>query len=642
MVVSLQQTLIIPQLPELPRILDITPDDATWLVTATLLTAAVATPIVSRTADMYGKRRMLVVSLAVLTAGSLIAVVGQTFPFLVAGRAMQGFASALIPVGISILRDELPKERVGQAIALMSGTLGIGSALGLPLSGVISQAFGWEAIFWFSATVGAALAVAVMLRVPESRVRTAGTFDVPGAILLSVALIALLLGISKGTSWGWLSSETVSAFVIAVVALAAWVPLELRVNQPMVDLRTLAIRPVLLTNIATLFVGISMYANMLVTTQILEVPEATGYGLGLPIALAGLTMVPSGLTMLAISPAAGVMLTRWGGKPTLLLGAAVMALAYLYRVLAGGSVWEIVVGVVAVSLGTALALAALPALVMNAVPITETASANGANTLVRYVGTSVSSAVIALIIVSQFVTVDGVDYPSESAIQTVFTMAAVAAAVAVVIVLFIPSMRRSSLSTAALTAQEPLVLPSTSGGAGTEQVVGGRVVLGTTEGMRRNAVVSIVTVEGKPIDWARADNEGRYRIALPGAGRYVAIANAQGWTPASRVFVFDGGSSIVDLLLTVPLAIAGVVTTDMVGHEGALVVLTRSGGEFVAATVSGPDGGYNFPLPPQGSYVVTAVDFDGDGAVSRKCTLATQSVELNLDLYADLDAEGDA
>ena len=185
--VALAQTLVVPLLPDFPGILGVTADDASWLVTATLLASAVATPIVSRSADMYGKRKMMVVCLAIMVAGSVMAAVGGSFVWLVIGRMLQGFASVLIPVGISIMRDELPKEKMGFAVALMSATLGIGSALGLPLAGVLYESLGWASIFWVSAAARRAAAPCRGPDVPESKVRTPGRFDYAGALVLSGA-----------------------------------------------------------------------------------------------------------------------------------------------------------------------------------------------------------------------------------------------------------------------------------------------------------------------------------------------------------------------------------------------------------------------------------------------------------------------
>ena len=227
-VVALQQTLVVPLLQEFSGILGVSRDDVSWLVTAALLTAAVATPIMSRLADMFGKRLMMLVCMVAMTAGSVIAAVGGVFLTVIIGRSLQGFAAAMIPIAISIMRDELPKEKVGSAVALMSATLGIGGALGLPLSGIIYENFGWHAIFWISAGTGTALTAGVWLVVSESSVLTRGRFDYLGAALLSVALTSLLLAISKGGTWGWGSEPVIVLLVVAVAALVVWFPYEMK------------------------------------------------------------------------------------------------------------------------------------------------------------------------------------------------------------------------------------------------------------------------------------------------------------------------------------------------------------------------------------------------------------------------------
>ena len=315
-VVALQQTMVVPLLPDFPGILGVSSDDASWLVTATLLTSAVATPIMSRLADMFGKRLMMIVCMVAMTVGSIIAAVGGAYLTLIIGRSLQGFAAALIPIGISIMRDELPREKVGSAVALMSATLGIGSALGLPMSGIIYENLGWAAIFWISAAAGVALIGGVLTLVPESTVRTQGRFDYLGALLLTIALTALLLAISKGGSWGWGSEQVIVLFVVAAGALLIWFPYELKVGQPLVDLRTSARRAVLLTNIASVLIGFAMFANLLLTTQQLQLPVSTGYGFGLPVITAGLAMVPSGLAMVLFAPVSGRLINRYGGRIT--------------------------------------------------------------------------------------------------------------------------------------------------------------------------------------------------------------------------------------------------------------------------------------------------------------------------------------
>ena len=624
MVSALQFTLVIPLLPEFPRLLDISASDSSWLVTATLLTAAVGTPIIARMADMYGKRRMLLVSLGAMILGSVICALEVSFVTMIVGRALQGFGAALIAVGISILRDKLPPERIGTAVALMSATMGIGSALGLPLAGVLSDWLGWHSIFWFGAVTGAVLVVALLVVVEESPVRTPGRFDVAGAVVLSAALVCLLLPISKGSAWGWGEPRVVGLLVASLLLLAVWVPLELRVNQPMVDLRTSAQRPVLMTNLASVFAGMAMFVNMLVTVQVLQQPVATGAGFGLGVTAAGLAMVPSGLAMVAMSPIAGWSLARWGGRAVLLVGAGLMGLTYVGRVFYADSVTAVVIGSTLVGIGTALAFAAMPTLIMSSVPITETASANGLNSLVRSIGTSLASTLVAAIMASYTVEVGGTYFATQGAFRAVLVLGAVAAAICVALAGLIPVDRRTHREQELARAQ---------GGEKQEAVVRGQIRLGRRDDRARGTIlVSVLDVHGEQLDWSRADNAGRYSVVLPGPGTYVVIANAIGWAPEATVFDFAGGEVEQDLTLAHELTVSGVVTSDGRPAAGALVALSEAMGKQVGSTHCDDAGRYVFQLPPIGRYVFTAYDAHTGRAQARKVSLTIESEVVDIDI----------
>ncbi|MET7773948.1 MFS transporter [Nocardia sp. NPDC005366] len=437
-VVALQHTLVVPLLLEFPTILGVDYASVSWLVTVTLLTASIATPILSRLADMFGKRLMMLVSLAAVVVGSLVAAVGGTFLTVLIGRGLQGLASALVPIAIAIMRDELPAREVAGATALMSATLGIGSALGLPLPGILYAHVGWQAIFLMSAVAGAVLFVAMLVVVPESLARTRRRFDTVGAVLLSTALVGLLLAITKGGTWGWTDPRTVIAAAVGIVMLAALVPVELRAGQPLVDLRTSGRRPVLLTNIAGLLVGVSMYANMLTTTQQLTMTTDSGYGSGLSVLTAGLCLVPAGLMMLVFSPVAALMIRRFGAGSTLVVGALILAVAYGARVLLHESVLLIAAGAAVVMVGTTIAYAAMPILIMGSVPITETASSNGLNALARAIGTAISSALISALLTTVTFEVMGRELPTLGAFQLVYVVAGSAALATAVVAAFLP------------------------------------------------------------------------------------------------------------------------------------------------------------------------------------------------------------
>jgi EmrB/QacA subfamily drug resistance transporter len=631
-VVALQQTMVIPLLPDFPSILGVSADDASWLVTATLLTSAVATPIMSRLADMFGKRLMMIVCMIAMTVGSVLAAVIGSYLTVIIGRSLQGFAAALIPIGISIMRDELPKEKVGSAVALMSATLGIGAALGLPLSGLIFEHLGWQAIFWISAATGAVLIVGVLSLVSESTVRTKGRFDYLGAVLLSVALTALLLGISKGGSWGWVSQPVVGLFIVTLAVLVIWVPYELKVGQPLVDLRTSARRPVLLTNIASILAGFAMFANLLLTTQQLQLPEATGYGFGLSVITAGLAMVPSGLAMVLFAPVSGGMINRYGGRITLIAGAAIMGVAYIGRVYYSSTVLAVIIGSTLVGIGTAIAYAAMPTLIMASVPITETASANGLNALLRAVGTSTSSAAVAAVLGSVTIQVGPARLPSLTAFQDVYWMAGLGALAACAVAWYIPAARRAAagehVPLEALTAQGV-----TRAGENREIVVHG-TVRQLDNSPAYPAVVTVVTTEGTPVDWSRGDDDGRYSVVLPGPGKYLVLANARGWVPRAEVFEFVDETSSQHITLMDRLTLSGTVSCGGRSVPGALVTVSEASGQVFQSVRADETGSYCMPLPPAGRYIVTMLEPNTLQAHARKVVLDVRSAVIDLDAPA--------
>lgn len=442
---ALQQTAVVPVLSDLPRLLDTSPDNTSWVVTAALLSGAVATPIVARLADMYGKRLMMIVSLAVMVAGSVVGAFGDTLILAIVARALQGVGVALIPVGIAVMRDELPPERVPLGVALMSATLAIGAGAGLPLAGFVVAHLDWHAIFWVTGIAGAVMLVVVPLVLNPSPDVSRGSFDVPGALVLALGLTAVLLAVTKGGQWGWSAPATLVCAGGGLSALVALVPLELRSRTPLVNMRIAARPSVLFVNVASVLLGFAMFVNLLVSTQLLQLPPATGFGSGLDAAGAGFWLAPSSLMFGIMAPVAAGLTRRAGAEATLLVGAAGMAAAYVARVALSHELWQIVAGSVLVAAGTSLTFAAMPTLIMRAVPVTETASANGLNTLLRSVGTSSSSAATAAVTTMGLQSIGGAWFPSFVSLATMFWIAAGGAAGAAVIAVVLWTTRRPSV-----------------------------------------------------------------------------------------------------------------------------------------------------------------------------------------------------
>ncbi|MCV7359749.1 MFS transporter [Mycolicibacterium fluoranthenivorans] len=439
--VSLMQTLIIPLVPELPKLLDTDPANASWAITATLLTAAVATPVFGRLGDIYGPKRVLIACALLLTAGSLVCAVTSSLVPFIAGRGLQGLAIPIIPLGISVLRASVPAEKVGAAMGLMSSSLGVGGALGLPLSAAIAQHFTWHALFWVAAGLGVgALAMFVFL-VPSVPATSTDRLDPLGALLLAAGLVTLLLGITKGRAWGWTSATTTGMFASSLVVFALFAVWQLRFDSPIVDLRTTVRRPVLTTNIASIGVGFAMFALSLIAPQILELPAGTGYGLGMSMLEAGLWMAPGGLAMMVTAPIAARVMAARGPRFTLFVGCAVIAGGYLAGLWLLGGGPQVMVLNVLVSVGVGFAYASMPTLINAAVPISETAAANGINALARSLGTSISSAVIGAVLAGLTISAGGRAVPTLEAFRAALWIAAGVAALAGMLALLIPLAR---------------------------------------------------------------------------------------------------------------------------------------------------------------------------------------------------------
>lgn len=633
--VSLMQTLMLPLITDFPDLLGTDADDASWLVTVTLLSGAVTTPILSRLADMHGKRRIIIVSLVILLAGSLLGAVSDSLDLLIAARALQGFAPALIPIGISTMRDQLPPERIGGAVALMSATLGVGAAVGLPLSGFIYDLFGWQAVFWASVLMAVLMLVLVKVVVPESTVRAPGRFDGLGAVLMSIALTALLLGISKGGEWGWTSRWTLVSFAVAVVVFAMWAAWELRTGQPLVDLRTSTRRPVLLTNIASLLAGFALFANLLVAAQQLQLPRASGVGFGLGVTEAGLAMIPGGVLMVVMAPVSAALTRRFGARITLVAGLAITGLGYVVRVLADGTLAALVVGITVVSLGIAVCYAAMPVLIMRSVPITETAAANGLNTVVRAIGTATCSASVAAVLAASTVTVDGAVFPSAAAMHATSWLAAGAAFLGAAVGLFIPGRIAPALGVPAEHRAGEVsrqVRPDAGRRVDAAEEVVVRGLARKPDGKPvRLGVVSVLERTGRQVDWARTDNDGRWSVVLPGRGEYLVVYSAEGWAPRSELRAL-APDTVPVLEIAERLTVAGVVSTGEWAVDEALVVLTDMSGESVGVTRTDENGYYELGLPPFGRYVLTALDATRGVTESMEVVISAQRRRFDLAL----------
>jgi MFS family permease len=420
------QTLVVPLVSELPELLHTSPVNASWAITATLLGASLAVPVAGRLGDLYGTRRLLLISIAFLVTGSALGALAGSLPLMVTGRTLQGFGTGVVPLGISVMREVLPAHRLGSGVAVMSSSLGVGAAIGLPLSAAVAQQTDWHTLFWVSAVLGLAVGLLILWIVPASPPGTRARFDAAGALGLAAGLVSLLLAVSLAGARGWGSGAALGLLAASVTVLALWAWWELRNRSPLVDLRASARRPVLMTNLASMMIGFAMYAQALAAPQLLHLPVSSGHGLGRSMVETGLWLAPAGLAMMAISPLAARLSAAKGPRTTLVAGTAVVAAGYGTLAFRMGSTWDILVFTTVIGAGVSFAYAAMPALIMNQTPASASAAANGLNSLARSLGTAFAGAVTGVILAGPAAV------PSEADFRTVFLLGAVAALLAAV------------------------------------------------------------------------------------------------------------------------------------------------------------------------------------------------------------------
>lgn len=578
-VVALMQTLVIPLVPELPELLHASAANAAWVVTATLLAAAVATPTAGRLGDMYGKRRVLLASLLLLVAGSVVAGLSDSLVPMVIGRALQGLSSGVIALGISVMRDELPAERLSSGTALMSASLGIGGALGLPLAAFLAQQADWHILFWASAGLGVLAFVLVLLLVPESSVRSGGRFDLLGAVGLSAALVCLLLGISKGSGWGWGSGLTLGLFGAAVLLFLLWGGWEMRIREPLVDLRSTARSQVLLTNAASVIFGFAMFAVSLVIPQLVQIPEAAGYGMGGTILVAGLVMAPNGLVMMAMAPLSGRLSNSRGPKVTLMLGAGVVAVGYGLGLVLMSTIWQLVVFSCVIGAGIGLAYGAMPLLIMGSVPRSETAAANSFNTLVRSLGTSTASAVAGLLLAKMTTTVGPATVPSQDAFRVIMVIGAAAAIIALAIAAFLRGKPRARGADVP-DRRAPLTVTGHTA---------------TTLHPLAGIALTLTDRAGTQVTVTESGDGGRFELTVKAPGTYTLIASGQGYRPhAETVIVGAVPADPLPVTMEPVSSVHGAVHKRQGGAPapGATVTALRSSGDVITSTMSDQDGRY--------------------------------------------------
>ena len=438
---ALLQSAVAPALPEIQNDLHASATATAWLLTGYLLSASVLTPIIGRLGDMFGKERTLVASLAILSAGVLLAALANSIGVLILARVIQGSGGAIFPLAFGIIRDEFPRARAAQGIAMISAILGIGGGLGIILAGPIIDTFDYHWLFWFPLVAVVGATVATIFFVPESPVKSPGRIDWGGSFLLATWVVLLLLGISQTAEWGWGDPRVIGLIVAAIAVLLVWVRFESRTREPLVDMTMMRVRGVWTVNTSAFLIGAGMYSSFILFPEFTETPSSAGYGFGASVTQAGLFLLPCTMAMLLVSPIAGWLAGRVGSRVTLIAGSLTTAMAFTLAAAAHDQPIDIYVATALLGVGIGLAFASLANLIVEAVPPSQTAVATGMNTVMRTLGGSVGGQVGASLIAG---TVTAAALPTEQGFTLAFTLSAGACLVAAIASIAVPKPPRTA------------------------------------------------------------------------------------------------------------------------------------------------------------------------------------------------------
>lgn len=436
---ALLQSLVMPVLPTVEVQLGTNQTNVTWVLTAYLLSASIFTPIMGRLGDMHGKKRVFVIALVALAAGSLLAGLATSLPVMILARVIQGIGGGVLPLAFGIIRDEFPKAKVPGAIGLIAALISVGAGAGIVLAGPIVEFLGYHWLFWIPLIITGLAGLAAFVLIPESPIRTHGKINWLTAFLLSAWLVALLLAVSQAPNWGWGSPRVIGLLIVALAVVAIWIAAESRSSNPLIDMKMMRIRGVWAANLIALLMGVGMYAGLGFLPQFLQAPASAGYGFGASVTESGLMLLPNAVAMFAVGLFSGRLAVRFGSKNLLIVGSLVTAGSYFMMAFLHSTELDIYIANAIAGVGFGLVFSAMSNVVVASVPPEQTGVASGMNANIRTIGGSLGAAFMASVVA---IGASSSGVPAESGYTNGFAMLGFAGVLAAVAAFFIPAVKR--------------------------------------------------------------------------------------------------------------------------------------------------------------------------------------------------------
>ncbi|MFC5950471.1 MFS transporter [Pseudonocardia lutea] len=444
--------LVTPALPGMAEAFQTT--QIGWVSTAFSLAGAITAPLVGKLADMYGKKRWLLIAAGTMVVGSAIVALAPSFAFVVVGRTIEGVGLAIVPITYSLMRDIFPKRMLAMAVSISVAGIGLTGIVGPIIAGVLIDNFGYRGVFWALALFPLAIGILVFLVVPESPVRVRSRIDWAGAGLLGLALAVLLLGVGEGATWGWTDWKTLGCFVVAVLVFMAWVGYERRPEFPLVDLTLVRSRAVVTTMLASFTSQGVIALQFVLLSFVVQVPRELGgtYGFGESASAMAAYTSPAGVISMAMGFVVGWLAERRGARLPLWVGFALAAAGSLVLAFAHDTPTQVVIGYFVYAVGGGLISAAVPNLVIAAVPVEQQAVSASTINVVGSLGSTIAVQVGFAILLTTVVTVvQGTPIYGGAGITAVYVLAAVLSVVGLVAGLLMRHGRRPQSAEAVST-----------------------------------------------------------------------------------------------------------------------------------------------------------------------------------------------
>jgi MFS family permease len=419
--VAIISSLGAPLIPSIAQADHVSLSSAEWVLTAALMTGALATPAMGRLADGPRKRRVIEVALTVVLAGCVLSALANSFFVLIIGRGLQGLGLGLLPVTMAIARSQFSPDEAGRAIATLSVSAAVGAGLGYPITSLIAQLLDFRAAFWFGAITVALALMLVVVVLPSRSDGHSRRFDWLGMATLGAAVIGVSVALSEGGEWGWTSLRSLALFAFSVVMVGLWVVHELKVSEPLIDVRQVRNRSVLTADTSAFLIAVAMYLFLPIIIEFVQIPVASGYGFGTSILVSGLVFVPLSVGSFVASRFLTAYTKRFGTRSMIPFGSLMFAASTLFFAVEHRALWEAFVAAGIAGIGIGFTFAARPGFIVRAVPASETGSAMGFYQVLRSIGLSLGSALAAAVLITY--TSPGHTYPSYNGFRVTLIIA---------------------------------------------------------------------------------------------------------------------------------------------------------------------------------------------------------------------------